>query len=320
MMSRKKAVLLTVSALTMAGAVAAVSAPGRRDDGAGAFQNGPGLEEPMMRGGRGFMGHRMGHKGERMRPPMTKSEFEARTRERFARLDRNSDGVIDMSEIEAALSERMAARRGAHGGQAGHRLTRMFDLDHDGKVTKAEFLDSVKKRFAQFDLNNDGRLTDDDLPPMMRGRNILTKASAGTVGHRLAWLRDVDVDAQGAITQEAVLASAEKRFATFDRNNDGVIDTADLDALRKDNLDYRVKRFVHYFGADKDGKITREQFTAKANERFARLDRNADGTISRHERLGHHGWRGEFRRGGHGPHGPDGETPASQPAPENEKK
>lgn len=309
-MSRNKAVLLTVGVLAMAGAVAAASAPGRRDEGAGAG----GMEEPMMRGGRGFMGH---HMADRARAPMTKSEFDARTRERFARLDRNSDGVIDTSEIEAALSERMAARRNAHGnGPAGQALMRIFDVDRDGKITKAEFLDRVKKRFAQFDLNNDGRLTDDDLPPLMRGQNILAKASAGTLGRRFGWLRGVEVDAQGGITQQAVLVVAEKRFAFFDRNKDGVIDSADLDALRKDNLDYRVKRFVHYFGADKDGKITREQFTAKANERFARLDRNGDGTISRDEWRGSWGRHGEFRRGGRGDRGLADEAPASQPAPE----
>jgi Ca2+-binding EF-hand superfamily protein len=278
----------------MAGAVAAISAPGRHGDNG---MGGSGANGPSMHGDRG----RMGRFAEHFRGPMTKSDFDTRTRERFARFDRNSDGVIDISEIEVTFNEfRAAHNRNRPGSQkAGAGLLRQFDLDHDGKVTKAEYLESVKKRFVEFDLNNDGRLTDDDLPPMMRGRNAL--ATLGDrKGGRYSWLKDVTVGADGAITQDAVLAAAEKRFARFDVTKDGVIDTADFDALRKQNLDYRVKRFVHHFGADKDGRITREQFTAKANERFARLDANGDGSISRDERRGHHGWRGEGHDGGSG--------------------
>ena len=93
------------------------------------------------------------------------------------------------------------------------------------------------------------------------------------------------------------MAAADKRFAGLDRNKDGVIDTADRDALRAETVDYRVKRFIHCFGADADGKVTKEQFAAKAKERFARMDLNNDGTIGRDERPGHH-WRGHGERRG----------------------
>ena len=72
-------------------------------------------------------------------------------------------------------------------------------------------------------------------------------------------------------------------------------------------VEYRVKRFIHAYGADKDGKVSREQFMAKAAERFAQMDRNNDGTISRDERPGRgHG----FGRGG--PDGGRGGGPGPQ--------
>ena len=72
--------------------------------------------------------------------------------------------------------------------------------------------------------------------------------------------------------------------------------------IRKEGIDYRVKRFVHGFGADKDGRITREQFNARAAERFAQLDVNGDGRIGRDEIRG----RGRGADGQGGDQGGDG--------------
>lgn len=257
---------------------------------------------------------------------LTKDQFETRTRERFARLDKNGDGVIDAAEIEAALTERQAqmggwmAQRFGRGGQGqmgnrqpGQMLLDRFDTNKDGKVTKDEFLAKVKERFDQMDLNNDGKITDDDLPPMMRGRNVLAGGGAGGqgmgqgmgrggMGGGMGWLRGADANKDGAITLDEAIAAATKQFDQLDRNKDGAVDKADFDAMKKEMTDYRVKRFIHAYGADKDGKVTKDQFFAKARERFAAMDRNGDGTISRDEMPGRMGMggRGMMGRGMHG--------------------
>lgn len=319
-MSKKTKLLIAASLLTGLGALAAVSAQGHRNHmgGAGEDFGQPGFGGPRSGGagmdsfGGGIGGHFTG--------PLTKDEFDARNRERFARLDKNNDGVIDATEAEAALTgqaslwQRMKGRM--HGGAGprfggGEQLLRMFDANKDGKVTKDEFLADIRRRFAEMDLNNDGRITDDDLPPMMRGRNVLAGGGAQSLGRGMPMLRmlqGADADKDGVITLDEVLAAADKRFALLDRNKDGAIDKADFDMLRKEMIDYRVKRFIHHYGADKDGRITREQFMAKAAERFAQLDRNNDGTIGRNEQPGGGRW---FGRGHHG--GPQ----AGQPVTDN---
>src|SRR5688500_6338123 len=78
------------------------------------------------------------------RQAMTQDEFDATTRARFARLDKNGDGVIDASEIEAVMTKRFERHRGKHGGRFGQRLMRAFDTDRDGKVTKDEFTATVR--------------------------------------------------------------------------------------------------------------------------------------------------------------------------------
>jgi Ca2+-binding EF-hand superfamily protein len=291
MTSRKRIALLAAGLVVTAGALAAVAAAqGHR----GGWRS-----DHMM------FGEAFGHGGMRgmFGRPLTKDEFDARTRERFARLDKNGDNVIDAAEIEGAINERMAARLNRWGGteRIGERLLRRMGAGADGKLTRDAFRTELTRRFVELDLNNDGRIDDNDLPPLMRGRQALSNARFGAFGP-MRWLRLIGVEAKdGAISREDVLAAGDRQFDRLDRNKDGVVDKADMDALRKEMVDYRVKRFIHHFGADKDGRVTREQFQAKAAERFARMDLNSDGTVSRDELPGR-GMRG-WRHGGDGQQG-----------------
>lgn len=331
-MSKKKIAIAAGAALLVAGVVATVAAQHHRRQHGGS--QGPEFGGPAGYDGRGDMrGGGMFGRG-----PLTKDAFDTRTRERFAAIDKNSDGELDLAEIEASFTSRMGERMGRMGmrpDEMGERMMRRFDANKDGKVTKDEFLAHIRKAFAEMDLDNDGRITDDDLPPMMRGRNALaggTGGGPGIGGRRgggmggpglMGLLREADANKDGVVTLDEVLVVAERRFAALDRNKDASIDKADFDGLRKEMVDYRVKRFVHNFGADKEQKVTRDQFTAKAGERFARMDWNNDGSITRDEMPGggmrRGGWRARGEQGGPehggrgmGPGGPGGPPPAEK--------
>lgn len=294
-MSKKKIAIVAAGLLVAAGALAAVAAQGHRGGWRG---------DRMMFGEEGDHGMRG-----RFGRALTKDEFDARTRARFARLDKNADNVIDAAELEAAINERMSARHHRWRGPdvtMGERMLRRMGAGTDGKLAREAFRAELGRRFAELDLNNDGRIDDSDLPPTMRGRNVLSDAGLGTFGS-MRWLGMLGVQAKdGAITREDVLGAGDRQFDRLDRNKDGVVDKADLDALRRETVDYRVKRFIHHFGADSDGRVTREQFQAKAADRFARMDVNGDGSISRDERPGPgHWWRGWPRAGDRDMMGPE---------------
>lgn len=301
-MSKKKIALAAAGVLLVAGAAAAVSAPGHRDGwGRGSMMHGDGMGEF---GKRGWFSR-----------SMTKDQFDTRTRERFARFDKNGDNVIDPAEMEAVIKEGMSRRlerRGRGDGMMGERRMRAFDANRDGKVTSDEVRAEFERRFAEADINSDGKIDDADLPPLMRGRNAISEGRFGMgrggrhgMKHGLGFLRQADANKDGVITKEEVAALADRDFAQWDRNKDGVIDQADRDALRAEMVDYAVKRMAHRMGAGPDGKITREQFQAKAAERFARLDANNDGKLTRGELPGRgHGMRGWHHGPGHRGMGP----------------
>lgn len=308
-----KVIVIGAGALMAAGAAGVAIA--ERGDGMGYRGHG-------FHGGDMQQRHGGGRFGRFFSREMTKDDFDKRARQRFAGIDTNSDGVLDEAEIKASIENRLNKRRGSWGqrgkrgegpGQGRRRgMMARLDADGDGKVTRAEFEAGVKDRFARFDLNNDGAITDDDLPPRMRGKDVLKgdgpmigRGGMGRRHHRpggrmmgkIMRLRQADANNDGSISLDEAMAFANKRFARKDQNGDGVVDQADRDLRKQANIDYRVKRFIHRFGKDADaaGKVTREQFMARAGEKFAKLDVNKDGTITRDER-----GRGHWRRGGRG--------------------
>jgi Ca2+-binding EF-hand superfamily protein len=215
--------------------------------------------------------------------------------------------VIDPAEMEAVIKDGKGRRFHRHGHRGGMMGKRAFDANHDGKITKDEVRAGFERRFAEADINSDGKVDDADLPPVMRGRNAISNGFTGMRHrgrhgkmHGLGFLRQADANKDGVVTKEEVAALADQRFARWDWNKDGTIDQADRDALRKEMTDYAVMRMAHRMGAGPDGKVTREQFQAKAAERFARLDVDNDGKISRKElpNRGHRGWH--HRHGHHG--------------------
>jgi Ca2+-binding EF-hand superfamily protein len=84
---------------------------------------------------------------------VTREEFKASRAAQFARLDRNGDGAVMLSEYP-----RLAKSNGAR-AQKLKMVIGHADRDGDGKVTRAEFVDGPSPLFDRADSDHDGRLS-----------------------------------------------------------------------------------------------------------------------------------------------------------------
>jgi Ca2+-binding EF-hand superfamily protein len=194
---------------------------------------------------------------------VTLDEMMAAREPRFARLDADKDGAIDTKEIEAQARERA--------DYWARRIVRRFDHNRDGKVTKDELERIARERFAMRDLNDDGKITAEDLPPGLRGRE----------GRFWRWARGEGRD--GPPTLDRMLRRLDRVIQRYDRNGDGVIDASDVEAGVAERVAYSTKRFLHRFDQNRDGKVTKDEFNHFAKERFTFFDINDDGRITEEE-------------------------------------
>ena len=86
-----------------------------------------------------------------------------------------------------------------------------MDTNHDGFVSRDEFVAYQKKRFDEFDTNHDGKIDAKEIassPPLME-RNLKT-------AERM--VKDWDTNGDGIVTAEEFKKAADDRFARQDKD------------------------------------------------------------------------------------------------------
>lgn len=149
---------------------------------------------------------------------VTKDEFLAAAQDRFARMDSNGDGKLTPDELTA---------RGAHGGKPARadgrradfaqKYFEKLDANHDGVVSKDEFMAAAAAKFAQFDTAGDGKVTAAEIETSPKTQDRAVRGAERFVRH-------MDTNGDGVVSQDEYVAAAKARFARLDRNGDGYID------------------------------------------------------------------------------------------------
>jgi len=150
---------------------------------------------------------------------VTKDEYLAAAQNRFARMDSNGDGKLTPDEL-ASSRENHGGKRGKSGGAHAAFDQKHFDkldANHDGVVSKDEFLASASAKFAQFDTAGDGKVTAAEIESAPK-----TQERAVRIADR--FVKKMDANADGVVTQDEFVAAAKARFARLDKNSDGYLD------------------------------------------------------------------------------------------------
>ncbi|MDR3376354.1 MAG: EF-hand domain-containing protein [Ancalomicrobiaceae bacterium] len=93
----------------------------------------------------------------------------------------------------------------------------------------------------------------------------------------------LDPQKTGVITVEQALARRDKLFDKIDTNKDGSIDKAELTAYYGARGTGLVDRILKKYDPSNSGKISKADFDKPARKRFALLDLNDDGRITKDE-------------------------------------
>jgi len=205
----------------------------------------------------------------------------------------------------------------AAGGPGG--LFKTADTNKDGVIDQTEFQASRDKWFAELDTNKDGFITTDELKAFgdkmhakwQQKQADATQQNDGATnddgrGDKMAQhiLARVDTDKDGKISKAEFDTESVALFKRLDKNSDGKIAADEVPARH-----WGKGPQFGMMDTDKDGKVTKAEFTAAEDQMFQKLDANGDGVITPDEMAAahHHHHDGQV---------PDGNAaPDQQPTP-----
>jgi Ca2+-binding EF-hand superfamily protein len=154
---------------------------------------------------------------------VSRDEFIAAAKTRFAKLDRNGDGKLTADELAMPHKGQGANDRAQSGErrQFGQQRFDKLDANHDGVVTLNEFVAAADARFKEFDAAGKGRVSAEQIASSPKAQERAARVAERIVKH-------LDTNGDGVVTQDEFLAAAKQRFARIDKNGDGFIDTSEI--------------------------------------------------------------------------------------------
>jgi hypothetical protein len=96
----------------------------------------------------------------------------------------------------------------------------------------------------------------------------------------------LDADGNGELTQAELQARGQERFAAADANGDGFLTAEELQARVGERAANRIERMIERRDTNADGQLSLEEMSPDEDriaERFARADKDGNGTISEAE-------------------------------------
>ncbi len=156
------------------------------------------------------------------------------------------------------------AQPGADGPRGG--MMMQADANKDGKISKAEFTAALDARFAKMDVDGDGQLTSKDRD-LMREQRMDERFSR------------LDTDKNGELSKDELAAGQQARADKRAEMGKG-----DAGRSKRHHRGMMGRGTMGGFAdANKDGAITKAEFTTGALAMFDRMDSNKDGFVTADE-------------------------------------
>ncbi|NNF76833.1 MAG: hypothetical protein HKN05_02280 [Rhizobiales bacterium] len=116
---------------------------------------------------------------------------------------------------------------------AGGMMMRHMDANGDGKVTKAEIMPHLTKRFDRVDADKDGKVTKAEVGEHVR------KRVERRIGHVFG---QFDANEDGIMTKAELESQVDKHFARLDTDKNGEVNREEIGAFR-DAMRAHMRKF-----------------------------------------------------------------------------
>lgn len=121
--------------------------------------------------------------------------------------------------------------------------------------------------FERLDANKDGVITLDEMTARVTAR-----------------FEKLDADKSGGVTLEEMTVRVKEVFEKMDANGDAAVSRDEAEAFRQAKRDdHKARhgdRMLKILDADGDGTVSKEEFAAASDKRFAAADKDGDGVLS----------------------------------------
>jgi Ca2+-binding EF-hand superfamily protein len=223
---------------------------------------------------------------------ISKEELTAAGNRLFQIADSNHDGIVTPLELRKARLALMREWRGGNGGLAAR------DTNHDGEITRDEYMAVPAATFARLDKNGDGKLDQSEITAAQTEMQQRTQQMRERFAQRWrAWRDERSArhddrrgdghhgwhrrDERRADRQDD--DSGRRGHHWWHRDGRGDRNGSDAAARRGDRQGWFGPGIIRRIDTDGDGAISRAELTAAADRLLERLDTDKDGKISRAE-------------------------------------
>jgi Ca2+-binding EF-hand superfamily protein len=150
---------------------------------------------------------------------------------------------LSLAVAGIALAQTGTGRSEARDGRPREPGSAIFDrqdLNHDGKVTLAEFQQAARERqqkiFERLDRDRDGTVTREEAQALREEHRGKFRERRGERQQRMQQLRGLDADGDQQLSRAEIgdkLPRLSENFARIDGNNDGKLSRDELRAARE---------------------------------------------------------------------------------------